>query len=96
MTEVVVRKVFVAVNEQGRRIGEQHHNARFTDHEIDLIRQLNEEGLSYSVLAEKFECAKSTIQMYCQCNRRAQTIAKWKVLLIEVPISLSENEYKDK
>lgn len=84
------RKILVAVNENGIRMGEGHSNAIFTDHEVELVRQLHEEGMTYEVLAEKFECSKSTISKICQFKRRAATVARWKILLIEVPISLSE------
>ena len=43
------------VNERGRRIGESHPRARLTDREIDLIRELCEEGLSYRQIAKTFE-----------------------------------------
>lgn len=69
----------VAVNDAGRRIGEDHQNARLTDRDIDLIRQLHEkDGLSYRELADKFEVSKSTIQMICQYKRRVQYPAKFK------------------
>lgn len=84
------RKVFVAVNEQGVRLGETHPNADLSDHEVDLIRDFREkEGMSYAWLAEKFEVPKATIQKICQYQRRAVTIARWKVLLLHVPLSLT-------
>ena len=45
----------VAVNEAGLRIGEDHPNAKLTDTEVEHIRSLHEERMSYDVLAEKFE-----------------------------------------
>jgi len=83
------RKVFVAVNEQGMRIGENHPNADLTDHEVDLIRELREGGMSLTMIAAKFEKPKSTIHMICTYQRRAVTIARWKVLLLHTPISLT-------
>lgn len=69
----------VAVNDAGQRIGEDHPNAKLTDRDIDLIRHLHEkDGLSYAVLAEKFEVGKSTIQMICQYRRRAQSVSRFK------------------
>lgn len=50
-------KTYVVVNEQGRRIGESHPRARLTEHEIALIRELAEEGVSYKQIAKKFEGA---------------------------------------
>jgi hypothetical protein len=54
-------KLTVAVNEHGHRIGESHHNARYSDHEIELVWRMRGEGLSYSKLAELLEMPKSTI-----------------------------------
>lgn len=84
------RKVFVAVDERGLRIGETHPNADLTDHEVDLMRELREkDDKSYAWLAEKFEVPKVTVQMICTYKRRAATIARWKVLLLHTPISLT-------
>ncbi len=43
----------------------------FTISKVDLVRELNESGWSYSALADKFEVSKSTIAGICQCRRRA-------------------------
>jgi hypothetical protein len=48
-------KSLVAVNDQGRRIGESHPRAKLTNHEVDLVHELVEEGMSYRQVAEKFE-----------------------------------------
>lgn len=74
----------VAVNENGCRVGETHHRAKLTDHDVDLIRELHEEhGLSYSQLAEKFGCSKSTIRDYCQYRRRCQFPEKWRRVRVD-------------
>lgn len=68
----------VAVNEAGLRIGEDHPNAKLTDAEVEMIRQLHEEGVSYEHLAEKFEVSKWTIGRICRYERRAQVPAYFK------------------
>lgn len=86
------RKVFVAVDEHGHRIGETHPNAKLTDKQVDQIRDLREGcGKSYAELAEQFEVPKVTIQMICTYTRRATTIARWKVLLLHFPITLTND-----
>ncbi len=71
----------VPVNEYGRRIGDTHHKSRFTDEQINRIRDLREEfGLSYSQIAELFQCHKQTIASICQYRTRAQTPFGWKKL----------------
>lgn len=87
------RKVFVALDEDGNRIGETHQNAKLSDAQVDQIRDLHEkDGLSYGQLAERFTVSKVTIQCICNYSRRASTIARWKVLLLHTPISLANKE----
>lgn len=70
---------YVAINELGRRIGEGHHNAILSDAEVDLLRDLREiDGLSYRVLAEKFEISKWAVGRICRYERRAQTPARYE------------------
>lgn len=74
----------VGVNVEGRRIGQSHPRAKLTDHDVDLIRDLYEDGgWSYRTLADKFEVRKSTIQKIIICERRAQTVERFKA----VPLS---------
>lgn len=55
---------------KGRR-GEDHPNAKLSDNEVALIRQLLAEGLmSYRQIAEKFEVSKATIYDYAKERRR--------------------------
>lgn len=64
---------YVALNELGLRIGESHHKAILTDHEVDLMRDLHEEGYSYEWLSKKFEVSKWSVGRICRYERRAQT-----------------------
>lgn len=84
------RKVFIAVDENGLRIGETHPNAKLTDAQVDEMRDLHEiERWDYDRLAAHFRCAYTTVAMICTYQRRASTIARWKVLLLHTPISLT-------
>jgi hypothetical protein len=84
------RKVFVAVDENGLRIGETHPNAKLTDSEVEQIRDLHElAGWDYAELAVAYLAPYITIQKICTYQRRANTIARWKVLLLHTPISLT-------
>lgn len=67
-----------AVNERGMRIGESHPGAVLTDHEVDLLLELRDEGYSYSWLAEKFEVSKGTVAKICTGQRRCQHPAAWR------------------
>ena len=75
---MVIDMKIVGVNEEGRRVGEYHHSAKLTDHDIDLIRQLHSEGLGYTEIAVKFETSKYTVRDYVTCRRRAQYPARFK------------------
>jgi DNA invertase Pin-like site-specific DNA recombinase len=70
----------VGVNEKGLRVGQDHQRAKLTDRDVELIRSLHEDGMSYSRLAKKFEVAKSTVQDICTYRRRAQAAVKWRKL----------------
>jgi len=84
------RKVFIAVDENGLRIGETHPNAKLTDAQVDEMRDLRErDGWTYDQLAERFGVPYITVQKICTYERRASTIARWKVLLLHFPISLT-------
>ena len=45
----------------GHRIGETHHRAKLSDHEVELIRCLREGGMKIVEIARKFECTTSNI-----------------------------------
>ena len=67
----------IQVNEQGRRIGESHQNTTLSDHDVDLILALRDEGLALSEIAEKFEVSKGCIWKIVQGYRRGQ----WPALI---------------
>lgn len=54
-----------------RREGEDHPNARLTSSEVELIRQLHAEGMTYRTLAWKFEVSRHCIGRICRYERRA-------------------------
>jgi DNA invertase Pin-like site-specific DNA recombinase len=71
--------VRVAVNEDGRRIGATHHNARIPDAVVARIRDLHEaHGYGYRRLAKMFNLNRSTVQKICNYERRGQIPAGWK------------------
>jgi DNA invertase Pin-like site-specific DNA recombinase len=69
----------VAVNENGRRIGEGHHNATITDETVNAIRELHEDhGIGYRRLARQFGLHVETVKKICRYQRRAATPKAWK------------------
>lgn len=74
-------KKTVAINACGFLIGEDHQNAKLTNSEVDLVRELHEEfGFSYGVLAEKFGVSRASIAKICRYERRAQSAANFKTV----------------
>jgi hypothetical protein len=70
----------VKVNERGLRIGEDHHNAKLTDAEVELLLVLRREGWGYRRLAAKFEVARNLVVLICKGKRRNQTCAGHKAV----------------
>ena len=79
------RYVILAYNDQGRRIGEQHHNARIPDAIVDRIRDRHEDdGLGYKALSFEFSLSVNTIRKICTYERRAQTPERWKRVAVNI------------
>lgn len=71
---------FVQIGEYGKRIGETHGRAKLSDHEIDLVRQLKEEGMPAPEIAEKMEISKRYVYKLVNFERRASVIAEYRRL----------------
>jgi hypothetical protein len=71
-------KEMVAVNERGRRIGESHPRAKLDDHEIDLLQELLEGGMSLREAADKFDISKAHAGRIKLAKARAQYPARFK------------------
>lgn len=74
----------VAVNESGRRIGEDQTGAKLTNHDVDLFWELRGEGWGYGKLAAKFEISKGHARDIIKGRRRGQVPAAWKTIRITV------------
>lgn len=69
----------VAVSDAGCRVGEYHPKARLSDAQVDLIRDIWEEGFAgYATLAKHFGVSKSTIRDICRYERRNVAPTRWK------------------
>jgi DNA invertase Pin-like site-specific DNA recombinase len=71
-------KRLVGVNERGLRVGEDHQRAKLSNHSVELIRALRDGGMSYRLIAEKFELSTSTVWDICNFVKRAQPPTRWK------------------
>lgn len=68
----------VAVNDRGLRIGEDHHNARYTDGEVEMVLRLRDDGFGYKRIAKALDMPKRTVRDICQGKRRCQCAANHK------------------
>lgn len=73
----------IALNENGRRIGQEHPQAKLLDHEVDLVLGLVANGFSYAEIADKFDVSKSCIAKIAQGSRRGQPVAR----VVRVPVT---------
>lgn len=78
-----LRTILVAVNEDGLRIGESHPRAKLSDDDVELIRSLAEDGMCYRVIAQKFEISRVTVGRICRYERRGQTVARFKNVILD-------------
>ena len=62
----------VALNENNRRVGENHPRAKLLDSEVDQVHALVEAGLSYAKVAEKMGVSKSCVAHIASGRRRGQ------------------------
>lgn len=72
----------VAVNDRGLRVGEDHPQAKLTDHEIEIIRHLHLDGWGYGAIALKFEVSKSQVRNIVKGRKRGQTAMGVRVVYL--------------
>ena len=75
--------ITIAVNDIGRRVGDSHHNAKLTDHEVELLRAMHGEGWGYRRLAAKFEVSKSLARDIVKGKRRCQVATAWRTVRVK-------------
>ena len=67
----------VAVNDARRRIGEDHPRAVLSDHEVELVHALHDDGLSLAEIARKMEVSKGCVWKIVHGYRRGQVPVGW-------------------
>jgi DNA invertase Pin-like site-specific DNA recombinase len=67
----------LAINEKGYRIGEDHHRAKLTNHDIELIHALLDDGMSQQLVATKFDVSRRTVRDIAAGRIRCQTAARY-------------------
>lgn len=67
----------VAVNDARRRIGQDHPRAVLSDHEVELVHALRDDGLSLAEIARKMEVSKGCVWKIVHGYRRGQAPVGW-------------------
>lgn len=63
-------------NANGKRIGDSHGRAKLSDHEVELIRRMREEGLGTVAIAKKFGISKGWVSKVCRYLWRSSTVSR--------------------
>ncbi len=63
---------YIGVNELNIPVGEDHPRARLTNHDVDLICELHDEGIGYGEIAKKFNISKGSVRDFVTGRRRSQ------------------------
>ncbi len=71
-------RICVAVNDQGRRIGEDHPNAKYLDDDVERARAFRSEGYTLRAISHMLDMPIRTIRGYLDGSRRAQSIAGFR------------------
>lgn len=68
----------IAVNEYGIAIGEDHHNAKYSNGEIDMVLDLREQGWGYKRISKATDMPIRTVRDICNGKRRCQMAVRWR------------------
>lgn len=77
MAGIEKRAKLRAVNDRGHVVGESHPRAVLSDHDVDLVLQLRDEGLSLGRIAKAMEVSKGCVQHVCSGKTRSHVVARW-------------------
>lgn len=77
----------VAVNEKGRRVGDSHHNAKLTNHEVELLLAMYGEGMGYRRLSTVFEVSKTLVRNIVKGRARVQAPSYWRTVHVSAGLT---------
>lgn len=72
----------VAVNEKGYRIGQDHHKARYSDSEVEMVWKLRDLGWGYKRIAAAVEMPIRTVRAFLSGCTRCQCAVAYKVVKV--------------
>lgn len=73
-------KMKVAVNDNGRAIGEDHARAKYLDTDVEHALELRAEGYTLREISRMLDMPIRTIRGYLDGSRRSQSVAGWKMV----------------
>ena len=77
----MTKRITYGIDEKGNRLGEAHQRAKLSDADVELIRDIYEEGMeSMSTLAIVFGVSKSQIDNIVNYRKRATTPAGYRTI----------------
>jgi DNA invertase Pin-like site-specific DNA recombinase len=65
--------MLLELNEDGRRIGESHPRAKYSEREVEEVRRLFEDGVSRTAIARVLHMPYPTVRAILSGRRRTQT-----------------------
>jgi hypothetical protein len=68
----------LAVNEDGRRIGESHPRAKLSNADLDRVFELRDSGLSPKQIADEVGISRRHVDRLLNCTARNHTPASWR------------------
>ncbi len=68
----------VAVNDNGRPVGEDHKNAKYLNEDVERAIALRMQGFTYARISQMLDMPIRTIRCYVKGIRRNQSIADFK------------------
>ena len=71
------KKRMVGLNDRNCVVGQDHPRAVLTDHDVELLLALRDEGFSYSWLARKFEVTKMHAWRIVNGVQRGHVATRW-------------------
>lgn len=77
---VCLQRMTVAVNDNGRPIGQDHRNARYTDDDVARACDLRADGYTYQQISRMLDMPIRTLRGYLDGSSRNQSVAGFRVI----------------
>jgi len=72
--------MLIKFGKHGDRVGDSNPRAKYSDAEVEVMRQLREEGMPVREIAEKFECTKGYVSKVCNYQIRISLIMRTRTV----------------